>query len=215
MVQTSKLSAAAKNRFIYYPDHLVCMPEPSQGFYAVVWKILTEPVFQGSFKMLFEYMRPRRSIDLKDESVRSFLARRAGGTDIPDNLASAVFHGIYAGDIDKLSARSILSAQWGMEGAYGSLGKGLPHAIKFHHATAEDETMAEKEKDLFTDHERSIVQDASVYTFRRGIGTLSEALVSSLRSNPNVKIKLGEFIASIEYDSQNEGLKVHNIPLSI
>lgn len=209
VIKTDKTSAAALNRFIYYPDRLVCMPEPSQGTYAIAWKLLTEPVFKGFYKMLFEYKRPRRPRELDDESVGSFLARRTGTTDIPNNLVSAVFHGIYAGDIYKLSAKSITSAQWGMEGAYGSITAGISQMGKFQNAIPEDVDMENEEKSLFTDNERAIVEGTSVYTFRRGIGTLSEALESSLRSNPNVEIKLGENVGKIEYDDQKEGIKVY------
>lgn len=208
MITTNKLSAAALNRFIYYPDRLVCMPEPSQGIYAIAWKMLTEPVFKGMHRLLFEYKRPRRPAELDDESVGSFLARRTGGTDIPDNLVSAVFHGIYAGDIYKLSAKSIMPSQWGMEGAFGSISAGISQMAKFKNATAEDADLEEKERSSFTDNERAIINETSVYTFRRGIGTLSEALDSSLRNNPNVKIKLGEDVGKIEYDGQSEGIKV-------
>ncbi|KAA8574246.1 hypothetical protein EYC84_005746 [Monilinia fructicola] len=208
VIKTNKMSAAALNRFIYYPDRLVCMPEPSQGVYAIAWKMLTEPVFKGFYKMIFEYRRPRRPLDLEDESVGSFLARRTGGPDIPENLVSAVFHGIYAGDIYKLSARSITPVQWGMEGAYGSISAAMSQMGKFQNATAEDAEMETKEKSLFTDNERAIVKDTSVYTFRRGIGTLSEALEYSLRNNPNVEIKLGEHVGNIEYDVQSESIKI-------
>lgn len=203
------MSAAALNRFIYYPDRLVCMPEPSQGVYAIAWKVLTEPVFKGMYKTMLEYTKPRRPLELEDESVGSFLNRRLGGPDIPNNLVSAVFHGIYAGDIYKLSAKSILPVQWGMEGAYGSISAGISQMAKFRNATAEDADMETKEMSLFTDNERDIVKNTSVYTFGRGIGTLSEALESSLRNNPNVNIKLGENIGKIEYDSQDEGIKVY------
>ncbi|KAI9644902.1 oxygen-dependent protoporphyrinogen oxidase [Ciborinia camelliae] len=209
VITTGKSSPAALNRFVYYPDRLVCMPEPTQGFYAIAWKILTEPVFKGMFNTLFEYKRPRRPLELEDESVGSFLVRRTGGTDLPDNLVSAVFHGIYGGDIYKMSAKSILPTQWGMEGAYGSISAGIPQVKKFRNATAEDEEMEKKEKSLFTDNENAIVNDASVYTFRRGISTLSEALESSLRSNPNVKIKLGECVGEIKYDDESDGIKIY------
>ncbi|TGO10979.1 hypothetical protein BTUL_0120g00170 [Botrytis tulipae] len=209
VIKTNKMSAAALNRFIYYPDRLVCMPEPSQGVYAIAWKMLTEPVFKGMYRLLFEYKRPRRPTGLDDESVGSFLARRTGGTDIPDNLVSAVFHGIYAGDIYKLSAKSIIPTQWGMEGAFGSISAGMSQMAKFKNATAEDADLEEKEKSAFTDNERAIVNETSVYTFRRGIGTLSEALDSSLRNNPNVKIKLGEDVRKIEYDGRSEGIKIY------
>jgi len=124
VIITPKDSPAAKNRFIYYPDRLVRMPGPGQDIFDIAWSVMTEPVFKGLLSgVLFEHSRPPRSAALKDESVASFLERRLGSPLLANNMVSAVLHGIYAGDITKLSIRSLLPSAWYNERCYGSLSR--------------------------------------------------------------------------------------------
>ena len=119
---TPKSSAAAKNRYIYYPDHLVKMPGPGQDLYEILWSMITEPVFKGMlWGMLSEHRRPNADNEIVDESIGDFLARRLGTTKVADNIVSAVLHGIYAGDIYQLSAKSLMGALHAQEQIYGSL----------------------------------------------------------------------------------------------
>ena len=104
ILMTSKNSIAAQNRFIYYPDHLVRMPGPGSSF--------------------LQTTKPQRPGHLQDESVGSFLTRRFGSA-LADNVVSAIFHGIYAGDIYKLSARAIVPSLWATEIRNQSIIKGL------------------------------------------------------------------------------------------
>ena len=43
-----KVSSAARNRYVYYPDHLVRMPHPAFGLFQNISNLFTEPVFQGA-----------------------------------------------------------------------------------------------------------------------------------------------------------------------
>lgn len=54
--------------------------------------------------------------DPTDESVAAFVTHRLG-SEAADVFASAVYHGIYAGDIDRLSARVLLGPLWEREKA--------------------------------------------------------------------------------------------------
>ncbi|KPI39917.1 Protoporphyrinogen oxidase [Cyphellophora attinorum] len=106
-------SGAANDRWIYYPDHLVRLPGPKDGFkLPALWNnirsFITEPIWRGVFMgMLSEPTKPGRDPELKDESVGEFLTRRFGSA-VADNFASAVIHGIYAGDIYKLSVHTAM-----------------------------------------------------------------------------------------------------------
>jgi protoporphyrinogen/coproporphyrinogen III oxidase len=53
---------------------------------------------------------------------------------------------------------------------------------------------------------------SSVYTFKQGIGTLSKALESSLRSNSNVEFKMNEGITNIHFEETTDSLKVIYAP---
>ncbi|PQE14262.1 protoporphyrinogen oxidase protein [Rutstroemia sp. NJR-2017a BVV2] len=208
VLTTSKNSDAARNRFVYYPDHLVRMPGPGQNLYSTLWSILTEPVFKGIWNAGFEYSSPPRPSNLDDESIGSFLNRRCGGQDLGNNLVSAVLHGIYAGDIYKLSMRSLLPLPWKLELEAGSIVKALLASPKPGTVTSVDRALADEEAGRMSAEEKAAWKITSVYTFRGGIRTLSEALESSLRSNPNVTIKLNHQLKGVAFDKEHDAIKI-------
>jgi protoporphyrinogen/coproporphyrinogen III oxidase len=170
--------------------------------------LLTNPVFKGAVRgAAMEFFTPKRSPDLEDESVGSFLQRRYGNPHMGDNIASAIIHGIYAGDIYKLSIRSLLPWVWFSEGLYGSIMKGI--IAGNHPKSGRDFSVlldyVKRRSNLARDAETPF---ASVYTLKRGIGSLSDALVSALKANPRVDIKTCEKVKRISFDSKTDRLKV-------
>jgi oxygen-dependent protoporphyrinogen oxidase len=216
---TPKTSAAAQNRYIYYPDHLVKMPGPDDDIFGAMWALLTEPVYKGVFRALFrEHSVPKRSHDVDDESIGHFLERRLGNRFVGDNIVGTVLHGIYAGDLYKLSMPSLMPMLWAMEGTYGS----LTHAVVGKPGESIGPARIAK---LFTDDkDRALVQrllqspeqmarweemkDASVYTFRNGMQTFSDALEKKLRAKRNVEIKLGTEVTELWYDKEAANVMV-------
>jgi oxygen-dependent protoporphyrinogen oxidase len=193
------------------------MPGPGQDIFAMMWTVLTEPVFQGWVGTLFEFNRPQRATwsqysnpDVDDESVGSFLERRTGGADIGNNVVSAVLHGIYAGDINQLSARSLMPQLWYDEALAGS---GTRAVIK----RTQEQTRTEPVNDFMlrqeiqpkvSQHLKTMMADASVYTFKQGIGALAKALEKSLRANQNVEFKTGHEVKTIKDDAQSKSISV-------
>lgn len=189
------------------------MPGPGQDLYSTVWSVLTEPVFKGIFSgALGEINRPTRPDHLEDESIGSFLERRLGASDVGDNILSAVLHGIYAGDIYQLSAKSLMPKFWYYEALAGSIVKAAYQAlstqtnwIPLKDTTLQNELVHKVDSGL-----KNSLEFASVYTFKGGIGALSTALEDGLRSNANVHFKTNEKIDKIEYDGEKNGIKVLN-----
>lgn len=212
MIITSKDSVAAKSRYAYYPDHLVRMPGPGQGILHSLWWLLTEPIFEGIFTGLaVESDKPRRSSDLEDESVGSFLQRRLGNSHVGDNLASAILHGVYAGDIYQLSIKSLQPMAWYIEGRYGSLFTGMKRIlfegvrdVQYQDAVLLSD-MLRNPSDLAGGLK---ALDASVYSFKQGIGALSDTLIAALKTNPNVRLKTDEPIKSVSFDGESNSVKV-------
>ena len=193
------------------------MPGPGQDFFAVLWSLITEPVFQGWAPALLEMGRPQRATwaqyndpNIDDESVGSFLERRTGGSSIGNNLVSAVLHGIYAGDIYQLSARSLMPGLWYDEALQGSLMRAVYKRMtnKTITATYNDIMLQQELHQKISGPLRMTLQDASVYTFKHGIGTLSNALEKSLRANPNVAIKTGYAADSVENGAKSNTISV-------
>lgn len=201
VLMTSKNSTAAQNRFIYYPDHLVRMPGPGSSLLQNVSNVLSESIFKGTVSgALTEIMKPRRSVDLQDESIGGFLSRRFG-TALTDNVVSAVFHGIYAGDIYKLSARAILPSLWAIEQRNTSIMKGLlgqAFGGMQPIATTDFDMIKLLQSQPTMSDKLEIVKKSSVFTFKGGIGELADRLEAKLDESDNVLILENTLVGEIK-----------------
>ncbi|KAI1003586.1 hypothetical protein K3495_g4619 [Podosphaera aphanis] len=207
IIVSSKDSVAARNRYVYYPDHLVRMPGPGENILVQIKSFLCEPIFKGALSAaFFEISSPPRPTDLEDESVGSFFSRRLGGEHLVNNIHSAVAHGIYAGDIYQLSIRSLFPSLWYLEKEFGSLIKGaaICSKKKIHLATPSELALRAEILPCINSELVDVLKSAGVYTFRGGIETLSKALEKKLRTLPNVEINLNDKAKSLE--STNDGI---------
>ena len=193
------------------------MPGPGQDLYSMGWSLMTEPAFKGLIPgMLFEYSRPKRPDTLDDESIASFLARRNGSPAVGENIASAMFHGIYAGDIHKLSAKSLLTRIWNYESQYGSIIKGVIGAARKNelYSSARDvqlhnEMMERLSGSSLLEHMKS----ASVYTLKSGLEGLSDSVAASFLDNSNVTFKMGSKVENLKME-QNSDVKHDELKVS-
>ena len=217
LLMTSKNSPAAQNRFIYYPDHLVRMPGPGSTLLKNLLNLWSEPVFDGVISgLLTEVTKTARPDHVHDESIGSFLSRRCG-TPLADNIASAVFHGIYAGDIYKLSARSILSGLWQQEKRHDSIVKGTLLSASgglLPIATNDLETIRDLQKQPEKSGPLEAAQKASVFTFEGGIEELSDRLEAKLSESPEVKIARNTIATDLKLKTDSVTPKVRTNPIS-
>jgi protoporphyrinogen oxidase len=126
-----------------------------------------------------------------DESVGSFISRRLSPA-VANNLVSAGFHGIYAGDINQLSMRMILPVAYEYERRFGTLGEAFLHINS-------TKSVLRRERSLLTQQVfeaspldpalKSSFDSAAVYTFQNGAQQLVDRLVKRLRANPNITIR--------------------------
>lgn len=208
---TSKNSVAAQNRFVYYPDHLVRMPGPGAPLFQNLATLFTEKVFSGVPScMLWENWQTQRSKDITDESVGSFISRRLGSA-LADNIVSAVFHGIYAGDIYQLSAKTILPLQYLFEHKYGSIMKGALNGMTTGNQWMPKQNLQTirhfQENPLKSEKLRAVAK-ASVFTFKKGIGELAERLESKLRERANVRIMTKTRITGLRQNQSGNNISV-------
>jgi oxygen-dependent protoporphyrinogen oxidase len=206
---TMKDSDAARNRFIYYPDRLVKMPGPGQDIYSMLWSLFTEPVYKGLISgLIYDVRGEPRPKDLADESVGSFFNRRFGSHEFGDNILSAILHGIYAGDINQLSIKSLFPKFWDLERASHSL---LTHGIKSMFGEKSDTVLNKVnphgEGLIYSSSGKSILE-ASHYTFKGGISTLCNALEKALRAHPDVEFKMDLPVTGIENDAESNSIAV-------
>ena len=217
IISTSKNSVAAQNRFIYYPDRLVRMPGPGSSIFKDIATVWREPLFNGALGgLLSEVNKPRRPDELTDESIGSFISRRFGSA-IADNVASALFHGIYAGDIYNLSVRSILPALWHIEGKHSSVMRGLldqlfgglrPVSNDDFNAVADPANPLPNVVDILGD-----VKKSSVFTFKGGLGELGDRLEENLDDCPNVFVHKDTRVSDLKLHFHTESSKVRLLSL--
>lgn len=197
------------------------MPGPSPSgliatLFNTVRSVISEPIFKGVvWNIAAEASVATRPENVKDESVGSFISRRYGKP-ITDNLVSALFHGIYAGNIYNLSARTLLPKLWYLE-TRDSDGNGINtemmelmfkqqtlhswETIKSaNRASADDSSM--KHRDVFHGL-MQMMHQCSVYTLLDGIGSLTTALLGQLLENKNVNIETGAKVSEITFDANN------------
>lgn len=182
------------------------MPGPGTTWYEGLTTILREPVFRGLFKAIYNDIRTNpRSDAVSDESVGNFIARR-GDIRLANNLLSALYHGIYAGDIWQLSAKSILPLPWYRELKQGSLAaaamSGAMNRVSWNFCD-DVEMQVEAQKTDWNEDLRESMRTCSVYTFKEGLGQLSAALAEYLLEKRNVTVLRNTAVTEIEKDEKS------------
>ncbi|KAL4072523.1 hypothetical protein V8B97DRAFT_1870363 [Scleroderma yunnanense] len=194
LVTVPKTSEAARSRFLYVPEFGGLHRLPSTPLDLLKWfglsaksnldRLLLSSLCREPFR------RWNRSPGHDDESVDDFMTRRFG-SEFSRIFASALVHGIYAADARKLSIRSAFPSLWDAEErGKGSVISGFLRRAR--HSTSTEEGVPYK---LGSVEEK--MQDTSVFTFRDGIGTITNALVKYLRGRPNVRMQGGVSITGI------------------
>jgi oxygen-dependent protoporphyrinogen oxidase len=165
----AKDQPAAIKRYIAINGKLEIVPTLSGK---LIWDLMKEP-FQPKSKT-------------KTESLDSFFTRRLG----PDvsNIASAIIHGIYAGDHSKLEIQSTFSTLAQMESDSGSIFLGVLKRLIFNN-TEEFTDWSSQQSEEFVNK----VKKDAIYSFIGGMQTLSDSLHSNLTDN-GVEIVSGECV---------------------
>lgn len=188
-VFTYNSSPAAVNRYLYYPDHLVRLPMPQLGIFNMFKTLATEPAFEGIFSAIaFEFWRAPRNEDVQDESIGDFFARRFNHKMV-ERVLSAVIHGIYAGDVYQLSARSLFPTPFRYEGDEGCVTIGLARGMsEGSEVSRRDLAFLQSMKALPLPQELArTFKKSNVFTFRQGLNQLVDSIADKLRTNGNVK----------------------------
>lgn len=188
-MQSEYMGIKSPSRYIYYPDHLVNM-HPRNVFREAAFK----GVIPGFLTAMWQRMKARKAPRPSDMSVSDFIRYATGRPELTDNLASAMIHGIWGGDADKLSMRNFMPGPWwrfftkaikddsliiprNEIGVLGSLGK--------------DEKLI--------DYLKGAQKDQLVF-FEKGLSSLPNAIERGLRKRKNVTFKLGEPVTGLQYD---------------
>ncbi|KFY08784.1 hypothetical protein V492_05915 [Pseudogymnoascus sp. VKM F-4246] len=210
MVFTSHESAAGSNRFIYYPDKLVRLPSPADGVPSVLWAMLTNPLFEGLLLAVFrELTVPCRPRGMVDESIGGFLRRRlSGAKGLVDNLASAGMHGIYAGDVNQLSVRSLVTRWWEAEGKYGSVTAGMMKSKPNKYGQNGTTGLHESGEQMVGKVLGQKARASSIYSFTGGMQALPDAVASTIRRSKNVDIRMATGVSGIRLAKDGQSIQI-------
>ncbi|KAI7579543.1 hypothetical protein D0869_03398 [Hortaea werneckii] len=203
-------SPAARNRYVYYPDHLVCMPHPSYGIADNLWSLLTEPIFEKALWSGFtEIFKDPRSEDVKDESVGEFFSRRLSKP-VVDRILSAVLHGIYAGDAWQLSAKSLFTTAWRDEANAGIIFAGMlrSRADGVEVTKREAEYLKEMKSFNWDPLLRATLRDSTVFTFRDGLGMLVDRMARYLVQDGRVEFKTSTPVEDMSLSEDRSSIRI-------
>lgn len=168
---------AQRRTYIFRSNRLIPLPEGMMLFVpAVLGPTLRSRLlpFGAKLSILREaFLRrpPRRKPDT-DESAAEFVRHRFG-QGMLENLAEPLLAGIYGGDAEKLSARSVLPQFCSWEEQYGSVIRGVRKT-------------------------RQNVKSPIFVALREGMGQFTQALVISLRACDDFRICTNQRVLAIE-----------------
>lgn len=190
-----KTDPSAKNRYVYYNDHINVLPNSLRSF------LFHKPDVMKSVlsSILLEPFKPVSKV--QDESIYSLVARRFN-EHVALNLVGAIVHGIYAGDIKQLSVKSTLRLLYDNEHVYGSIVKGMLKGGAKSERFRERGMAARARKDdpdWFADMEQQ-----SVIGFKDGTEALTHRLRRWLEAQDNVQVVMGEPVRKLDFNGDKE-----------
>ncbi|KAK0657357.1 hypothetical protein B0T16DRAFT_318783 [Cercophora newfieldiana] len=199
--------------YIYYPDHIVELPSPKMGLLEIIRKLATEPLFKGLLPAVWNSWKdptigkPKLTDDHREnqQSLATYYSVATQRPDVVDNFLSAMVHGIWGGDVSKLSdARDPLNHLYDRPGLKST----EPYFV-----------LTDEEADLPTvmtegrnhSYDISWTMDAikhSHLSFKDGFSTLTNALIKALEANPMVTILKNEPVSAIRMHATGSPLVV-------
>lgn len=205
-IEVMESSSIGNRKYLAGKDHkLVRVPS---NFKSAV-KFFQNDIFKGGFKSILREPFVRTKLgENEDQSIREFFKRRFGSTLLCDNILSAIVHGIYAGDVGKLSVRSLFPRLVKLEES-GSIIKGMikssylkPEPLKMDDSLKAYESLISPKADLLA--LKNKLKPFPIIKLQNGLQQFPIKLASYLtKSNPNVTI---EYESNIKLADPKTGL---------
>jgi protoporphyrinogen/coproporphyrinogen III oxidase len=197
-IWVSNDSIGATKRYIKYDNRLVLLP--GKDFPRKLFR--TEPFYRKSFggalKLLLTNFMSSRSNPPGDESIASFFRRRAG-QHLTQYAVSAIVHGVYAGDHERLSMRSsFLKMYWEMDRR-----RRWFRSPKISLSQEEQALGVEMKQNVGVELLRQ-GSKSTVYSFRDGVETLVQRLRERLEET-KVTVLVDTPVQSIK---SNDGIQI-------
>lgn len=185
-------------RYIYHNGEIVCMPP-----HASLVECLSKPLFVSAVPAVAAMVFKRLLMTAKQEelgfdfSIAEFMRRVSFGNALSDNFASAMIHGIYGGDIERLSAQSVLGdvvRNWYLP----KLPKGNIYMRVQEEKLLRDLGESEEVRRMAWK-----ANGALLHFGEKGMEALPRAIADTLALEENVEIKLNSPVKAVDYESRN------------
>lgn len=137
-----------------------------------------------------------------DPSVAEWLRRITWHRGVGDHLASALLHGIYGGDVDRLSARCVLARPW-RAFHHGAPGPGLRAVGHRQLRVLEALSPDARVRELALRPKGSLMHFGT-----RGMESLPRGMADALRRRPNVDVRTHAPVRAIGYDAAADKVTV-------
>lgn len=201
-------NSIANRKFLLNSNHeLVPVPHSLSSFV----KFLNSELSDGLFKSVF-FEPFRKKGPLVDESIQEFFKRRFGSTNITDKVVSAIYHGIFAGDVAKLSMKSLFPGLQVKEQEHGSIILPmLQKSIKYAFNKSEREKLKIKQlPESLLMYEKLINPEANlvelsqqlkghpIVALKDSLAYFPQLLTDTLKKNSNVEIVYGADITKVD-----------------
>lgn len=216
-VQYIKTNSEANKKFLLDTNNRL-LQVPNSVYSAI--KFLGNPLGKGLINgLLGEFFRKGLNNYDVDESAHSLISRRFGNEHISENILSSIFHGIYAGDINQLSAKMTLNSLVNMEKNYGSITKALIGQFVQHYADSRKKGQnlsgpLLKYQNAFSKDQEEILnlkQRLKKYPMlglQGGLETFPKALSERIMSLPNITFLTETRIEKVN-KNQNGKMELH------
>lgn len=199
-VEVMSASSPGNRKWLLDPSNkLVQVPNTFKLFA----KFILNDVTQGLVPSILREPFRKPAKNDQDESIRSFITRRFGSPQLADNVLSAVMHGIYSGDVEKLSVRSTLPNMVKLEQEHGSIVKAMfkkmsskkttpvpnPFLLKYEQKISPDANLQQV---------ASRLKKYPIMRLHSGLQTLPLALAQYLEKQPNINLKFGTPVSQLK-----------------
>ncbi|KFY95029.1 hypothetical protein V500_02974 [Pseudogymnoascus sp. VKM F-4518 (FW-2643)] len=217
LLTCSRDSAAATNRYVYYPDRLIRVPSSLAELPKfLLWEPLAKGIIPG---ILNDALKPYKSaVKGSDASVADVISDRLHPNLV--NLVSAVLHGIYAGNVQTLGFNAIFPQLDYYMKQHGGIVRGMLYSMRrawydevvlplhdvltMQQITRDWEARRDQRIEGHRMEERTAALQAakrsSIYSFKKGIQQLPDKMEEVLRRDPQVSIETGCSVSSIHVD---------------
>lgn len=189
-------------------------PTPLPASTGELWRFMAGPMSKGiKFAPFRDLIMRARNPEVRDESVESYISRRFGSS-VATRFVSAIMRGIYAADISKLSARSVvkLGKTYGIEVDNPSMISSMMNGSgrgSDAYAAKSQVALLQAIADLPYEDSVAEMSKYTVTVLKDGISSLANIIAKDLEENfSNVKLIKNSVISEVSPFQNGESVLV-------